>query len=1054
MQQRRRQALTLPMPLLVSACATAHFVIPPGDPLADPASVVIHDDARFTVLTPATIRLEHAGFHDNKTMVIFNRRLPAVPFNRSVLPNGTLVLETTALTLAYDVTPAAFEDRLRVWFRRPNLFNESRWTPRRPNTGNLYGTWRTYDTLSGFQNLNCTEQRGWTQTHEPSHCTMGLISRAGWATIDDARSPVLTDGWVRPQLLGGCPSPSSAAPCFGAGWQPFNNGSATPRTCEAAGCCWVGDAAAAASSTDGLANGTIVLNEYWSSSAADNVLATAAFAPAGYDLVAGSPVGALYATGAAPPGPTARVQLWRSPAGVAVDHWTSTSTSEEHAAAAANYSLVGTLGDLPGGGGGGVATVLYYSAERNDHFSSTNGCAGCGGAGYVKVEAQAALLAPAMASSCIQRSGNVDTYLFAHGVGREEYREALADFAQLAGPVALPRRHAAGVSWSRWADSWSHSNWSGNQSAMMGAVDALRDAGFPLDQFVLDMNWHEKPHWAGYSWDRQMYPDPPALLSFLHGRGLSVGANLHDAEGVLPFEDAYAAMAKANGIDPASDETVPFHPSSQRYADSLERLVLRPLVADGAGLDWWWTDWQQGLGGAPGVGTTDVTGLNPTMWLNHYRSMNYTAGGPTGVRPLIHSRFGGLGGHRYATQFGGDVKRDWPSLAAMIYTNAVSANALVAHWGQEVMQLPGEHQLFTRLIQFAAYSPVFTIWGNGAAPCNLWSDADFPQPYRAAAQAALAHRSMLLPYRWTLAVEARRTGLAMTRPMYYAWPWEAAAYSGRYSSLSQHMVGDALLVSPVHEPLSCGDSCASGTSPAMPLWLPGGDDRWLRLFGDSPPPDAPTNASGWTTVSAALAEVPVYARLGSALPMLRYADALAHGAASRPFARLDWWLLLWGRSTGSGAQRSATDDGAASCMEDDGISNAYLEAPGNDTSATMRVAWRLGAAGCIDFDLGATGTHADAPPAASRAYRLRLVDPPSVALTNVTIDGAAVARSATACAAEPDVAATAPEQPAWCVGEAARPHAAAPFVQITVGTVRAVAQHSVSVCGLEHDLHD
>ena len=30
---------------------------------------------------------------------------------------------------------------------------------------------------------------------------------------------------------------------------------------------------------------------------------------------------------------------------------------------------------------------------------------------------------------------------------------------------------------------------------MMAAVDGLRDAGFPLDQFVLDMNWHEKPHW-------------------------------------------------------------------------------------------------------------------------------------------------------------------------------------------------------------------------------------------------------------------------------------------------------------------------------------------------------------------------------------------------------------------------------------------------------------------------------------------------------------------------------------------------------------------------------
>lgn len=36
--------------------------------------------------------------------------------------------------------------------------------------------------------------------------------------------------------------------------------------------------------------------------------------------------------------------------------------------------------------------VLYYSDERKDHFSSTNGCSGCDGFGYIEVEVQGYVL--------------------------------------------------------------------------------------------------------------------------------------------------------------------------------------------------------------------------------------------------------------------------------------------------------------------------------------------------------------------------------------------------------------------------------------------------------------------------------------------------------------------------------------------------------------------------------------------------------------------------------------------------------------------------------------
>ena len=164
----------------------------------------------------------------------------------------------------------------------------------------------------------------------------------------------------------------------------------------------------------------------------------------------------------------------------------------------------------------------------------------------------------------------------------------------------------------------------------------------------------------------------------------------------------------ANYLKQSDGKTLTFHVSNKSYADGLHQLVLEPLAANG-GFDFWWTDWQQGLQGMPGVGTTDVAGLNPTMWLNHYRTMNYTQPNST-RRPQIHSRFGGLGGHRYTSQFGGDVVQDWDSLLAMIYTTTISSNVLTVHWAQEIMQPKGKHELFTRVAQMGAWSPVFTIW--------------------------------------------------------------------------------------------------------------------------------------------------------------------------------------------------------------------------------------------------------------------------------------------------------------------------------------------------------
>jgi alpha-glucosidase (family GH31 glycosyl hydrolase) len=104
-------------------------------------------------------------------------------------------------------------------------------------------------------------------------------------------------------------------------------------------------------------------------------------------------------------------------------------------------------------------------------------------------------------------------------------------------------------------------------------------------------------------------------------------------------------------------------------------------------------------------------------------------------------------------------------------------------------------ELFTRVLQFGAWSPTFTTWGNTGSNNDLW---DMPEPYQSAARLQMLWRTRLLPYRYSAAAAAHATGVCPIRPMYYGWPLQAAAYS----SPGQFMLGNDLIVAPVTSPVS------------------------------------------------------------------------------------------------------------------------------------------------------------------------------------------------------------------------------------------------------------
>lgn len=969
----------------------------PGTPVANSMSVVqFGASVRFTILTAQLVRLEYAAdgaFEDRQTMVTWNRNLAAVDYSVTNTSTGVIV-ETSGLLLNYSGSGAPFDaNNLEIQLKSPSFSNEApRWTPGQSvasDPGNLFGTFHTLDQVDGDHagGLNCSlldpTTNGGLLSFYP--CDFGLISKSGWSLVDDSRRPVINNDWMYPNLNGVCNNNlTNRTGCFQPAWNPQ-----TPDSCEAAGCCWDSGPQtpvllnlyysheredhftdADCNGCEGLgyvlerpqgwgyqdnysAPNLIPLNLYWNSGPTpkdgpqgDNVVSTFPPTQPGYQYI--QVQGYIFDINYPQPPNTTLVKLWYSAA--ELDHFTTASPADEAEAMKGNYTFVGSMGYMP---------------YPNSSF------------------------APSKGPRCYQRTGNIDWYFFGHGMN---YTAALGDFASVSGKIPIPRRHWLGMSWSRWDESTT-------QTVVYQQLAALQNASFPVSTFIFDMQWHLQPDWTGYTWNTTQY-NVSETLAYIHAMNIPIAVNLHDADGVAPFEAQYAPMAIANGIDPSTNATVQFAIDNQTYAQSLHDIMLGPLAlsAEHEGADFWWTDWQQGL---PGVQHT--TGITPTMILNHYRFMNYSQPGSP-VRGNLHSRYGGLGSHRYPSQFGGDVNESWTSIQFMVEFTTTASNVLVAHWGHEMMRAGGgpdiNTELFLRTMQFGAYSPIFTNWGNYEQDDNLWL---MSEPFLSATQQVLADRAQNLPYRYNAARIAYDTGVGLLRPMYYASPAEPDAYSAP----QQYNLGDDMLVAPVYVP----SDPETGLAP-ISIWFPP-SSSWVdfnnpcAVFTGAATDDAVSSRArggSWQTLSYPVEEVPVFIRSNAVIPMTPYAEAVQFGAAARDYASLQFnWYPGSTCTTGSDRGHTRQDnagritdtqlqaapppaigsDGYGSVYEDDGISSDYQNGVYATTTITYKTASNITGRVCTTFTIQTAGSYPRLP--ALRDYSIWILPAPAPSV--VTVDG-------------------------------------------------------------------
>lgn len=489
-----------------------------------------------------------------------------------------------------------------------------------------------------------------------------------------------------------------------------------------------------------------------------------------------------------------------------------------------------------------------------------------------------------------------DRYWFAYG---HDYLGQLRDFFKLTGDVPLIPKYVLGNWWSRYKAY--------TQEEYRALMQKFIDRQLPITVATIDMDWHwtdvidrfgedarsAKPitkqemiyyyllqGWTGYSWNTELFPDYKELFAWLHNNGFKITLNIHPSQGVRFFEDQYKAMCERLGRDPEKKEIIPFDMTDSEFRAAYFEILHHPYEEDG--VDFWWIDWQQGT-------KTKIPGLDPLWALNHYHSLDSARGEK---RPLILSRYAGLGSHRYPLGFSGDTVCTWKSLDFQPYFTNSAANVGYTWWSHDIgghMSGVQDDELYLRWLQYGVFSPINRLHSSNS---DFMGKEPWKRSYAVCqvAEEFLRLRHKMVPFLYTANYRTHTLGEPICMPMYYRYDRPEA-----YETKNQFIFGGSLIVCPITRP---ADKRLNLTY--TEAWLPEG--RFTDIFNGR-------IYEGGKKVRfyRDIDSIPVLAAEGTILPM--YRDGRSNNLSLDQPLEIHVWR----------------GNGSFELYEDDGETNTYKE---------------------------------------------------------------------------------------------------------------------------------
>ncbi|HLL24065.1 MAG TPA: glycoside hydrolase family 31 protein, partial [Kofleriaceae bacterium] len=422
-------------------------------------------------------------------------------------------------------------------------------------------------------------------------------------------------------------------------------------------------------------------------------------------------------------------------------------------------------------------------------------------------------------------------------------------YTQLTGRPALP---------PRWALGFHQSRWGYPDGATLEAVAAR----FRREQIPVDAIWLDIQHMRGFrsfTVDEERFP--AATFARLRAQGLRVIAIEDPGIKIDPAWDVYRRGVDGGHFLAFEGKAWPGLSQWPDFSRPETRAWWGDLVREttARGLDGIWLDvnepttFPEGGGGTTIDDTVPVAGDGqPTTMAalhNVYALLQaqatYEALLSRGERPFVLSRAGYAGIQRYAAVWTGDAPSTWSALQQtlpMLLGLGLSGVPIV---GSDIGGYSGHAtpELYARWLALGSISPFARAHVTNEVPGQEpWM---FGDEVTDLSRARLADRYWLLPYLYSLADEAARTGAPILRPLVWEFPGDPATYD----LADQAMIGSSILVAPVVEP--------GATS--RRVYLPAG--RWYEVHSG-----AFVDGPQTIDVATTLAALPMFVRAGGIVP--------------------------------------------------------------------------------------------------------------------------------------------------------------------------------------------
>ncbi|MCG6957443.1 MAG: DUF5110 domain-containing protein, partial [Gemmatimonadetes bacterium] len=473
----------------------------------------------------------------------------------------------------------------------------------------------------------------------------------------------------------------------------------------------------------------------------------------------------------------------------------------------------------------------------------------------------------------------------------------MKDFSTLTGPAAMPPKWALGYMQShRTLES---------DSQMVAIVDTFRAKKIPIDAVIYlgtgftPRGWNtEQP---SFQFNPEVFKhDPHEVIDELHERHVKVVLHM------VPW-DRDKLPTLHGSIPPKPGETVDAGHILTYWKEHV------PLVTD-YGVDAFWPDEGDWFNLFERMERAKMYYQGPLSTKPNVRPWNLERNGYPGI-----ARWGGW-------VWSGDTQSTWKTLETQIAVGLNYSLSIGPYWGSDTGgfyptgELTGE--LYARWFQFSAFCGSFRShgrtwwlrlpWGWGLSDMgpregnnqNTSTDSSrfvHPSELNNPAIEPVVKtydelRYRLLPYTYTLAWQARATGMPLMRAMWLEFPNDEHARG----LADEYMWGPDLLIAPVYE--------KGATS--RDVYLPAG--AWYDWWTSK-------RVEGGRTVTrdVDLATMPIYVRAGAIVPT----DPLREYTEQPPGGPTTLHVYM-------GA------DGDLTLYDDDGASQAYLSGVGTWTHVT------------------------------------------------------------------------------------------------------------------------